>query len=130
MTSRSRPSGWSGSARAVALLLAIGVLLAASQWGRAATASVQLKAKEFLYEPKEATSQAGEVVFFIKNEGAIEHNFVLQDATQKKVAEVAVIEPGTTAQVKAVLTPGTYSIACTLPGHREAGMIATLRIPK
>jgi uncharacterized cupredoxin-like copper-binding protein len=124
-----RSSGWSGSARA-AIILAVGMWLAASPWGRAAAAPVQLAAKEFLYEPKEATSQAGEVVFVIKNEGAIEHNFVLQDATQKKIAEVAVIEPGTTAQVKAVLTPGTYRIVCTLPGHREAGMIATLRIPK
>ncbi len=110
------------------MLLAIGVTLAAAQWGRAATASVQLKAKEFLYEPKELTAQPGEVVFVIKNEGAIEHNFVLQDAAQKKVAEVAVIEPDTIAHVKAVLAPGTYSIVCTLPGHRQAGMVATLRI--
>lgn len=80
------------------------------------------------YEPKEVTAQPGEVVFVIKNEGAIEHNFVLQDATQKKVAEVAVIEPDTTAHVNAVLAPGTYSIVCTLPGHRQTGMVATLRI--
>ena len=116
--------------RSVILLLAIGVTLGSTHWGRAAPASIALKAKEFLYEPKETTAQAGEIVFVVKNDGAIEHNFVLQDAAQKTLAAVAVIEPGTLAQVKAVLTPGTYNIICSLPGHREAGMVATLRIPK
>lgn len=89
-----------------------------------------MSAKEFLYEPKEVTAPAGEVTFVIKNEGAIEHNFVIEGSARKKLAEIAVIEPGTTAEVKTTLSPGAYTVVCTLPGHREAGMIAALKVPK
>ncbi len=91
---------------------------------------MQLSAKEFLYEPKEVSTASGSVLFVVRNEGAIEHNFVLEDAVGKKVAEIAVIEPGTTAEVTATLTPGAYTIVCTLPGHRQAGMVATLKVAK
>ena len=57
--------------------------------GVAAQNAVTLVAKEFLYEPLEATAGAGEVTFVVRNEGAIEHNFILQDTAQKKVAEIA-----------------------------------------
>ena len=94
--------------------------------GWTAAPAVTFRATEFLYKPMKGTAHAGEVVFLIKNEGAIEHNFVIQDAAQKKIAEIAVIEPGTTTEVRATVAPGTYAILCTLPGHREAGMVATL----
>jgi len=94
----------------------------------AAEKAVTLVAKEFLYEPPEATAGAGEVTFVVRNGGAIEHNFILQDAAQKKVAEIAVIEPGASAEVKGTVAPGTYTIVCTFPGHRQAGMIATLKV--
>ena len=97
---------------------------------RAAQAAVALKAREFLYEPKALTAPPGAVVFVVRNEGAIEHNFVLEDAVAKKVVEIAVIEPGATAEVAATLFPGAYTIVCTLPGHRQAGMVATLTVAK
>ena len=95
---------------------------------RAAQASVALRAREFLYEPKAVTAPPGAVVFVVRNEGAIEHNFVLEDAAGKKMVEIAVIEPGATAEVPATLSPGAYTIVCTLPGHRQAGMVAALKV--
>lgn len=112
------------------LLLAAGVGLWPSRMSRAAQATVELRAREFLYEPKEVTTPPGAVVFVVRNEGAIEHNFVLDDAIGKKVAEIPVIEPGATAEVTATLAPGAYTIVCTLPGHRQAGMVATLKVAK
>lgn len=96
------------------------------EWAAAAAPAVTFRATEFLYKPGEGTAHAGEVVFIVKNEGAIEHNFVIQNAAKKNVAEIAVMEPGTTTEVRAAIAPGTYAIFCTLPGHREAGMAATL----
>jgi len=108
--------------------LALGALFMIAPPGGAAGTSVQLMAKEFLYEPKEITAPPGGLIFVVKNGGAIEHNFVIEDGTRKKLAEIAVIEPGETAEVKATLGPGAYIAVCTLPGHREAGMVARLNI--
>jgi uncharacterized cupredoxin-like copper-binding protein len=111
---------------AVAALVILIPMARVGQEGWAAAPAVAFRATEFLYKPGEGTAHAGEVVFVVKNEGAIEHNFVIQDAARKNVAEIAIIEPGTTTQVRAAVAPGTYAIFCTLPGHREAGMVATL----
>jgi uncharacterized cupredoxin-like copper-binding protein len=112
-----------GGVAALATLVAMAWL---GQMGWAAAPAVTFRATEFLYKPGEGTAHAGEIVFVVKNEGAIEHNFVIQDAAKKNVAEIAVIEPGTTTEVRAAVAPGTYAILCTLPGHRQAGMVATL----
>src|SRR5437879_4260734 len=112
------------------LLLAAGAGFWIAVPGRAAQPRVELKAKEFFYEPKEVAAPPGAVVFVVRNEGAIEHNFVMEDASGKKVVEIAVIEPGATAEVRATISPGAYTIVCTLPGHRQAGMVAMLKVAK
>ena len=107
--------------------------LSAMAWlvprGSQAAAEVRLDAAEFVFRPKEVTAPPGEMRFGVKNEGAIEHNFVLEDRAKKKLAEIPVIEAGQTLQALAALGTGTYVIYCSLPGHREAGMVATLKVP-
>ena len=93
-----------------------------------AQANIQLTAREWRYEPKEIHSPGGDVVFEVKNGGFIEHNFVIEDAARKKRAEITYIEPGQTLEVTVTLPPGTYTIYCSLPGHKDAGMAATLRL--
>ena len=100
-------------------------------WGAVslgAPAVVQLTAREWQYDPKEVTSSPGDLVFEVTNRGQIEHNFVIEDQARQKRAEIPDIEPGQTFRVAVHLRPGTYTIYCSLPGHREAGMIATLRL--
>jgi len=131
---RHQPPGGRGAIRRPEIIHFVGVgalvALAGAVWiaptRGAAAQSVTFKATEFRYEPKEGSAHAGEIVFVVKNDGAIGHNFIIQDAANKKVAEVAIVDPGTTAQVRATMAPGTFAILCTLPGHREAGMVATL----
>jgi len=122
----TRRSGIAWVLGGVAALAAFAPMARIAQTGWAAGPAVTFRATEFHYNPKEGSAHAGEVVFVVKNEGAIEHNFVIQDAGKKKVAEIAIIEPGTITEVRATVAPGTYAILCTLPGHREAGMAATL----
>jgi len=113
-----------------------GVLVAVAAVGGAAwlsppdvhaAAEVNVAAREFLYVPKDLSTAPGEVTFVVTNEGAIEHNFVVEDSAKKAAATIPVIEPGQTLRVKATLRPGAYTIYCSLPGHREAGMVAALK---
>lgn len=133
MTARDfRPKAAAGLAVISAFATAIGVLAAAT-WtpGAAAPAPPRpllIKAREFVFEPKEVTVRSGEITFEVKNEGAIEHNFVLEDSAQKRVAQIAVIEAGKTEDLKVMLRPGTFAIICNLPGHKDAGMTGTLRV--
>lgn len=90
--------------------------------------TILIKAREFVFEPKEVTTRAGEVTFDIKNEGSIEHNFIIEDSAQKRVAQIAVIEAGKTEDVKVTLRAGTYALICNLPGHKDAGMTGMLRV--
>lgn len=105
------------------VLLAVGGVAAESPVPR-----VLIKAKEFAYEPKEVTVRPGRVVFVVKNEGVIEHNFVVETQDRKKVAEIANLKPQETDEVEVTLRAGTYTIVCTLPGHRDAGMVAKLTV--
>jgi len=90
--------------------------------------SLSVVAREFVYEPKDLLAKAGEVTFTVRNAGTIEHDFVIENAAKKMVAEARPFPPGKTVQVKARLAPGTYVVYCSIPGHREAGMQATLRV--
>ncbi len=87
-----------------------------------------LTATEFKWTPKDVTVAPGEVTFAVTNKGTIEHNFVVEDAKGKALKQFDGIQPGKTVQVKVSLKVGKYTIACTVPGHREAGMIATLTV--
>ncbi len=109
-------------------LMALGVVLSLPHSGRGAPLSVMLIAKEFLFEPKVVTARTGEIAFVVKNQGSLEHNLVLEDRGGQTVAEIAIIEPGETREVTVALPVGTYTIYCSLPGHRDVGMVATLRV--
>ncbi|MDR7521627.1 MAG: plastocyanin/azurin family copper-binding protein [Armatimonadota bacterium] len=90
--------------------------------------SVTVVAREFVYEPRDLLAKAGEVTFTVRNAGAVEHDFVVENAAKKIVAEAKPFPAGKTVQVKARLAPGAYVVYCSIPGHREAGMQATLRV--
>jgi uncharacterized cupredoxin-like copper-binding protein len=113
---------------APAALLALIAVLSLAHPGGGAPPSVGLIAKEFLFDPKDVTARTGEIAFVVKNQGTIEHNLVLDAPGGKTVAQIAIIEPGQTTRVTASLPAGVYTIYCSLPGHRDAGMVATLRV--
>jgi uncharacterized cupredoxin-like copper-binding protein len=113
---------------APAALLALSAVLSFAHPGRSAPPPVGLIAKEFSFDPKDITVRPGEVAFVVKNQGALEHNLVLEILGGKTVTQMVIIEPGETRRVTASLPAGIYAIYCSLPGHRDAGMVATLRV--
>lgn len=67
---------------------------------------------------------SGAVTFSVKNDGAVEHNLVIQETEQRLDG----IQPGQTKTLQTTLQPGTYNILCDIPGHSEAGMKTTVTV--
>ena len=69
---------------------------------------------------------AGTYTFNVKNDGSIEHDFVIQGQNVRLEG----IQAGQTKQVTVALKPGTCTVLCDIPGHAEAGMKTTLTVKK
>lgn len=113
------------AARIVGLALIVGGV-GQVQTAVSAEFAVRMTAGEFFFAPREVSALPGKVTFTLRNGGAIEHSFVVETPGGARVAEIPVIEPGQTLTTTATLAAGAYTIYCSLPGHREAGMVATL----
>lgn len=80
-------------------------------------------ALEYAQAPSEAP--AGQVSVELVNEGAIEHDVVIEELRDRAVAAAG---GGETATGQVGLEPGTYTYYCSVPGHRAAGMEGTLTV--
>jgi len=90
-------------------------------------ATVQVREVEFKIVPVPATlPKAGRVTFVVENAGKIQHDLALQGAGVSASTKTPLISPGQTAKLTVTLAAGTYTLYCTVPGHRAAGMVATL----
>jgi len=84
------------------------------------------------------TVQAGQpITFAVTNGGAVTHEMVLEKAGDDDVplaadgveSEIEDIAPGATAEMTWTITePGTYQLACHVPGHFEQGMVTTFEV--
>jgi uncharacterized cupredoxin-like copper-binding protein len=94
---------------------------AASPVAPGETAPVALDAVDINWIPKEITIGTGPQTIAITNKGASLHDFTI-DALDIKVD----LPVGETTNVNIEAPPGTYEFYCSVPGHREAGMVGTL----
>ncbi len=80
---------------------------------------------DIAFEPKEFTIAADtDVVVFLPNEGALEHNFTIDELG----IATDTIPGGESTTVTINAPAGTYEYYCSIPGHREAGMVGTLTV--
>jgi uncharacterized cupredoxin-like copper-binding protein len=85
---------------------------------------LKVTATEFVFNPKQLTAQAGvETAIALRNVGTVEHNLTIEGTDVSITAG-----PGETATATFTLPAGTYTLFCSLPGHREAGMTGTLTV--
>jgi plastocyanin len=76
------------------------------------------------FEPDTITVSAGEeVTIELENAGAIMHNFSITEANVDQDLDGRQSE---TFTFTAPSEPGEYKIFCDVPGHEQAGMVATL----
>jgi hypothetical protein len=72
----------------------------------------------------------GRVTIQLQNRGEDDHDLRLQRITSRTdapVARWALTKPGEVTSLTVRLSRGRYRLWCSLPGHRELGMRATLR---
>jgi uncharacterized cupredoxin-like copper-binding protein len=92
---------------------------------------------EFKVELDNSQVPTGPIRFLIENRGSVTHELALEPkgandaplAIEGKEAEATDIEPGQSVTLEWTLeTPGSYQLACHLPGHYEAGMVTTFQV--
>lgn len=107
--------------------------------------TLTVEMQDVLFVPETLTIQAGDVVaLMLENTGAIPHDFTIDriDADHAYGEMVAVdghndhgdeyamhhaLDGGHGSEMRLrVHEPGEYEFWCTVPGHREAGMVGTL----
>lgn len=91
--------------------------------GSAATSEV-IVATEFNYAIEPGDRSGGTYDITLKNDGAIFHNLVIEEVR----GFVIEAEAGASGSGSVDLDDGTYTLFCSVPGHRDAGMEALLAI--
>jgi outer membrane protein assembly factor BamB/plastocyanin len=79
------------------------------------------------YTESQITTTAGTKTIEFTNESPLEHSVVIENASKKDIGETPIFDHGTKS-FKVTLAPGTYTYFCSVPGHREAGMVGTLTV--
>jgi uncharacterized cupredoxin-like copper-binding protein len=135
-------------------VVTVGALLiagCASEDSGEATTQLEITGTDDLaFEPDSFTVPAGEEVTVELSSGeAVDHDLVIEGAAEHGMAgddghgehddeahamdtgdlHVAHADPGETVTSTFVLEePGTYEVYCSVPGHRESGMISELTV--
>lgn len=123
------------------ILTGILVLLTLSGCGPKTT-QLDIELSEFEFNPNAFTVKAGEQVNLnLKNNGALEHNFVILKAGYEATApfdrknkamiyfeQKVPANKSISASFRAPKEAGIYEIICSIPGHLEQNMKGTLTV--
>jgi uncharacterized cupredoxin-like copper-binding protein len=90
---------------------------------KAKGAVVQVTEIEFKITLATPTVHSGTVTFDVKNAGKIQHDLAVQGGPRTPL-----ISPGQSAKLTVTLKKGSYTLYCTVPGHRQAGMVTKLTV--
>lgn len=85
---------------------------------------VAVTARSFAFEPSELTVTAGEPVNIALTATDLLHDFVVEGEDFHLSAD----RDETATGALTIDKPGTYTLYCSVDGHREAGMTATLTV--
>jgi uncharacterized cupredoxin-like copper-binding protein len=78
------------------------------------------------FDKKTLEAKAGKVTIVMKNPAPLSHNVSIEGAGVNEMGET--VGQGGTSTVSANLKPGRYTFYCSVPGHREGGMVGTLTV--
>ena len=78
--------------------------------------------------PAEPALKGGNYTFDVKNAGKIGHDLAITGPGVSGTSKTPLLSAGGTGKLTVSLTTGTYTLYCTVPGHKAAGMVAKLSI--
>ncbi|MBF8289591.1 MAG: halocyanin precursor-like protein [Chloroflexi bacterium] len=113
--------------RAILALALVGAVAACggAPASSSATETATLNASEFAFDPGTLEVAAGaKLTLTLANKGTIEHDFTIDSLAIRLHAPVGQ-SPSVTTDAMAA---GAYDFYCSIPGHKEAGMIGTLTV--
>jgi uncharacterized cupredoxin-like copper-binding protein len=91
--------------------------------GATSAEAVQVEFVDLAFEPSELSIPADtDVPFTFVNGGALPHNFTIDEPAISS----GDVNPDASAEAVVNVPAGDYEYYCSIPGHREAGMVGTL----
>ena len=102
---------------------------AGAQGAPASSNTIKVQEKEFSIElPTLKTLAPGKYTFDVTNVGKIPHDLAIEGGAIAGPTKTATIAAGKTATLTVSLAKGSYTLFCTVPGHRALGMVAKLDV--
>jgi plastocyanin len=93
--------------------------------GAAAATSITIDLVDIAFEPKDITIPANtDVTITLNAQGVAGHDFTIDELG----IHSSNLTQGQTETITINAAPGTYTFYCSVPGHKEAGMIGTLTV--
>lgn len=83
--------------------------------------AVTVEAGDLFFSPDALNVSAEGVAITLDNIGLVEHNLVIDEVDLEIYVDV-----GETVTETVVLPAGTYEFYCSIPGHREGGMVGVI----
>lgn len=119
-----RRSWWIAIASAVGLAALLAVILFPSREHEAPPSrALDVSTVEMAFVPQEMHATPGQEIY-VHNDGAVQHSILVVG-----LGRGVEVGPG---EARSFTLPddvtGTYQVICDIPGHREAGMVASLTI--
>jgi plastocyanin len=115
----------------LALAVGGGALAAIVPVGSAARAParVQVVEQEYRLTLSRLSLRGGPAIVDVVNFGQDAHDLVLvRKARGARPVQTKLVPPHGRAELDVKLVPGRYELYCSVPGHREAGMRASLTV--
>ena len=81
---------------------------------------------QLAYETEQAEAEAGSLTIRSPNPSGTPHNIALEGEGVREIGEV--VTDGGVSEIKADVKPGDYVFYCSVPGHREGGMVGSLTV--
>lgn len=87
--------------------------------------ALSVATKDIFFDPKTLEGTANvDVTITVTNKGAATHNFTIDELK----VQTKMLAPGESEDVKINAPAGDYQYYCSVPGHKEAGMVGTLTL--